>query len=145
MLVSLSTIINSHIAMKELGAVQLPGNISFRNKKFFEEYQTTVERFSKVQRALLEKLGEKDDSGNYDIPQPGHPNFPIYSSEMELILKEEVELPTPSITEADIGKEKFSPGAALILDWVFNPKKIEAAPVAGEVTPYTPETQTEAA
>lgn len=134
MLVVLSTLVNSQEAMRELGSVRFAAPVTFRNRKFFAEYAEVLKRFGEALNGLREQYGEKNTKGVLEIT-PASPKWAEYIAELDALAAEEVELPDPIFAEADFREEGLSLGAALVLEWLLNPKeKIHTA----EAVPYAP-------
>lgn len=117
MKIKLEILMNSGEALKALSELDsLESVVAFRVARLLSDMQEIYTSFDTAKKKLVTRLGDAQDDGSFFIPNPSKEE---YTSEIQKLLEEEIDINIPIMKESDFAKSSFKPAHILSLLWLI--------------------------
>jgi hypothetical protein len=114
---TLANVINSQEAINRLLARPLPAKTAYKLNKIVRKLMPEFDDFNKIRNDLIKKYGEPTGEGdNFQVIKE---NMPLYTSELDEVVKEEVEINCNPLTLDDLATCQITGQDMLALDYMI--------------------------
>lgn len=117
----ISALVDATEVLQKLAQKSLKAKVAFQVSRLLKEADKEVKEFNDTRIKLINKYGEKDETGELKVDETGNCRIPPesmteFNNEMSELLNSEIEINANKLNFDDLGDVEFTPSEVIVLE-----------------------------